>query len=85
MKEAYNLGLKKSIIFSFPDPEKYVTDFGDKMPKAKPSMLLDHENHRLSEIDSINGMVVELGESMGEKTPYNETITALILNKEKTF
>ena len=53
------------------------------MPKAKPSMLLDHENHRLSEIDAINGMVVKLGESMGVQTPYNETITSFIINKEK--
>ena len=85
MKEAYNIGIKRTVSFSFTDPEKYVTNFGNRMPKAKPSMLLDHENHRLSEIDAINGMVVTLGESMGVQTPYNETITALILNKEKTM
>ena len=83
MKEAYDLGIKRTVSFSFTDPKKYVTDFGNRMPKAKPSMLLDHENHRLSEIDAINGMVVKLGESMGVQTPYNETITALIRNKEK--
>jgi 2-dehydropantoate 2-reductase len=83
MKEAYTLGIDRAIPFSFSDPEKYVTNFGNRMPKAKPSMLLDHENCRLSEIDAINGMVVSLGEAMGVKTPYNETITALILNKEK--
>ena len=83
MKEAYKLGIKRTVSFSFTDPEKHVTDFGNRMPKAKPSMLLDHENHRLSEIDAINGMVVKLGESMGVQTPYNETITSFIINKEK--
>ena len=83
MAEAYKLGLKKSVSFSFTDPEQYVTDFGNRMPMAKPSMLLDHENNRLSEIDAINGMVVTLGKSMGVQTPYNETITAFIINKEK--
>ena len=83
MKEAYTIGIARAIPFSFTNPEKYVTNFGNRMPKAKPSMLLDHENCRLSEIDAINGMVVSLGEAMGVKTPYNETITALIHNKEK--
>ncbi len=83
MWEAYKLGLKNSVSFSFTDPEKYVTEFGQAMPKAKPSMLLDHENKRLSEIGAINGKVVELGASIGIPTPYNEVISSIIIHKEK--
>ena len=55
------------------------------MPNAKPSMLLDHEKSRLSEINAINGMVFNLGQVMGIKTPYNEAITAMVIKKEETL
>ena len=84
MDEAYRVGLKKSISFSFNDPEKYVSEFGLRMPNAKPSMLLDHENKKPSEIGAINGKVVELAKNEGLITPYNETITAIITHKEQT-
>ncbi len=83
MWEAYELGMKKSISFSFDDPVKYVTKFGKRMPKAKPSMLLDHEQKRFSEIGAINGMVVKLGKNMGMATPYNEVVTTIVTHKEK--
>ena len=35
------------------------------MPNAKPSMLLDHEVKRKSEIDFINGKVAEMGDELG--------------------
>ena len=53
------------------------------MPHAKPSMLLDHENKRFSEIGAINGMVVEMGKKLGVNTPYNETITSIVRHREK--
>ena len=83
MWEAYELGLKKSVSFSFDDPEKYVTEFEKRMPEAKPSMLLDYESKRLSEIEAINGMVVTLGKKSRIDTPYNETITSIVRHKEK--
>ena len=83
MQEAYKIGVKKSVSFSFDDPVKYVTAFGERMPKAKPSMLLDHEQKRFSEINAINGMAVKLGKKLGINTPYNEVITTLINHKEK--
>ena len=85
MREAYKIGVKKSVSFSFDDPVKYVTTFGERMPKAKPSMLLDHEQKRFSEIDAINGMAVKLGKKFGITTPYNEVITTIINHKEKVM
>jgi 2-dehydropantoate 2-reductase len=83
--EVYALGQAKNIAFTFEDPLEYVTAFGNKMPDARPSMLLDHHARRASEIDAINGMVVELGRRLGIATPYNEVLTAVIRQREATF
>lgn len=83
--EAYALGQARGINFSFDDPIKYVTEFTLKMPDARPSMLLDHQAKRPSEIDAINGMAVELGEKLGIETPYNETLTAIVRLRESKF
>ena len=83
--EVYSLGQAKGIAFSFDDPVRYVTEFGKKMPDSKPSMLLDHEAGRLSEIDAINGKAGELGVKFGILTPYNETMSAVVRTLEKRF
>lgn len=44
----------------------------------KPSMLVDIENKRRTEIDFINGKFVEYGKQAGIETPYNETFKALV-------
>ena len=84
-REVHALGRAKNIDFAFDDPIAYVTAFGKKMPDARPSMLLDHGARRLSEIDAINGMAVELGRELGIPTPYNEVLTAIIRRRESTF
>ncbi|MGI9417138.1 MAG: ketopantoate reductase family protein [Geminicoccaceae bacterium] len=84
-REIHALGKSKNIAFSFEDPIAYVTAFGERMPDARPSMLLDHHARRPSEIDAINGMAATLGQELGVPTPYNETLTAIIRSKEATF
>ncbi|MEZ5931490.1 MAG: 2-dehydropantoate 2-reductase [Alphaproteobacteria bacterium] len=81
-KEVFALGQAKGIAFSFDDPIAYVTAFGQRMPNARPSMLLDHHAKRPSEIDAINGMAVTLGREMGIETPYNETLSAVVRARE---
>ena len=44
----------------------------------KPSMLIDIESKRRTEIDFINGKFVEYGEQAGIDTPYNKTFKALV-------
>lgn len=83
--EVYALGQAKNITFTFDDPIEYVTEFGVKMPDARPSMLLDHHAGRPSEIDAINGMAVELGQQLGIPTPYNEVLSAVIRQREAEF
>jgi 2-dehydropantoate 2-reductase len=84
-REVYALGQKMNINFSFADPIEYVTAFGNKMPDARPSMLLDHHARRVSEIDAINGMAVELGQKLDIPTPYNEVLSAVIRAREAQF
>ena len=84
-REIHELGKSKKIAFSFDDPIAYVTAFGERMPNARPSMLLDHHARRPSEIDAINGMAATLGQELGVPTPYNETLTAIIRSKEAAF
>lgn len=84
-REIHALGQAKKIAFSFDDPVAYVTAFGERMPNARPSMLLDHLARRASEIDAINGMAVTVGRELGIATPYNETLSAVVRAREASF
>lgn len=83
--EAYEAGRAKGIALSFDDPIDYVTKFGEKMPAARPSMLLDHHASRRSEIDFINGMVPVVAKEVGTAAPYNEVVSAIVKSKEAKF
>lgn len=84
-REIHALGQARGIAFSFEDPIAYVTAFGERMPHARPSMLLDHHARRPSEIDAINGMAVTLGSEMSIETPYNESLTAVVKAREASW
>lgn len=85
MLEAYHLGKARGISFSFDDPVAYATAFAEGMPKANPSMRLDHMAGRPSEIDAINGMVSVLGQDMNIPTPYNQVLSAEVRRREEAF
>jgi 2-dehydropantoate 2-reductase len=57
----------------------YLTKAGDH----KPSMLIDIENGVKTEIDQLNGKIVEYGKKYGIDTPLNQGVTALIHLHEK--
>ena len=44
----------------------------------KPSMLIDIENGVRTEVDQLNGKIVEYGKKHGIKTPLNQVVTSLI-------
>ena len=85
MSEAYDIARAKDIHLSFDDPVAYVTAFGAGMPQARPSMLLDHIAGRVSELDAINGIVPILGREVDVPTPYNETLAAILRQREARF
>ncbi len=83
--EAYEAGRRKGVNLSFVDPEKYVTEFGNKLLAARPSMLLDHMAARRSEIDAINGMVPVIAAQVGTEAPYNAVMTEIVRDREARF
>lgn len=85
MAEAFTIAQAKGIPLGFDDPVAYVTAFGAGMPQARPSMLLDHLAGRVSELDAINGIVPVLGKQVGVPTPYNDTLTAILRQREDGF
>lgn len=52
-------------------------------PEARSSMWEDIQAGRKTEIEFLNGAVVELGEQLNVATPINKGIVQLILQKEK--
>jgi 2-dehydropantoate 2-reductase len=83
--EAYRAGVAKGVEFPFEDPVEYVTTFSSTIPNASPSLRLDHLARRRSEIDVINGQVVELSRELGLDAPYNETLCAVLRRRESQF
>ncbi|GMG85096.1 2-dehydropantoate 2-reductase [Paralimibaculum aggregatum] len=84
-REAHDAGRSEGIAFSFDDPVAYALAFGQSMPKARPSLALDHRAGKLSEIDAINGMVPVVAARHGLAAPYNQTLTAVIRAREADF
>jgi 2-dehydropantoate 2-reductase len=62
----------------YPHAMDYMRNAGDH----KPSMLMDIEAGRRTEIDFINGKFVEYGARTGTHTPYNHTLSALVKGLE---
>lgn len=58
----------------YPNAIQYMRSAGNH----KPSMLMDIENRRRTEIDYINGKFVEYGRRAGVATPYNITLQSLV-------
>jgi 2-dehydropantoate 2-reductase len=83
--EAYAVAKAKGIGVDISDPVAYVRAFGEKIPGARPSMLLDHLAGRRSEIDVINGAVPRVGAEVGVPAPVNETVVALVRARESAF
>ena len=84
-REAHHLGLAMGITFAFDDAAEYVAEFAATIPDANPSMRIDHLARRRSEIDVINGQVVDLSRGLGLAAPYNETLCAVVRAREERF
>jgi len=74
---------KKGVRLGFDDPVAYARDFGSKIPNARPSVLLDLMAKRKSEIEVINGSIPRVGAEVGVAAPVNDTLTALVLERER--
>lgn len=83
--EAFRAGVALGVAFPFDDPVRYVTEFASTIPDASPSMRLDHLAGRRSEVDVINGAVVDLSRELGLEAPYNQTLCAVLRRREAAF
>ncbi len=62
----------------YPNAIEYMRNAGNH----KPSMLMDIESGRRTEIDYINGKFVEYGRRAGIETPYNISLQSLVKGLE---
>jgi hypothetical protein len=76
--EAFQVAQARGVELGFDDPVAYVREFGLAIPDAKPSMLLDLEVGRRTEVDFINGAIPREGARVGVAAPFNETVSALV-------
>jgi 2-dehydropantoate 2-reductase len=83
--EAANVAHARGINLDFQDPVAYVRAFGEKIPNARPSMLLDHMAKRKAEVDNINGAIPREGAKVGVATPVNSLVVALLKARETSF
>ena len=53
------------------DPIEHIRKLGGKIPNARPSMLLDHDAGRRSEVEAINGSIPCLGKGYDQGNRLN--------------
>jgi len=64
--------------------EKF-TSYLEKGEAHKPSMLVDVENKRMTEVDFLSGAIVGYGERYGIPTPVNGVLTGLLKSLENRY
>lgn len=88
MKEIFSVMELKGIKISFRNYDGYYHYFVEKLlpPTVghRASMLQDIMNGRQTEIDALNGAIVQYAKELGIETPYNELLTNLVKFKEKS-
>ena len=77
IKEGVNVARANEINVGW-DFYPHAIQYLGKAGNHKPSMLMDIETNRRTEIDFINGKIIEYGKRTGIKTPYNNTIRSLV-------
>ena len=61
------------------------TSYCEKGGAHKPSMLVDVENKRPTEVDYLSGAIARYGEKYGISTPINSTFTSLLRTMEHQY
>ena len=77
-EEAALVARAAGVALPFEDPAEHVRSIARATAANRNSMLQDVEAGRRTEVDAINGAVVELGERLGVPTPLNRAMALLI-------
>ncbi len=80
--EATNVARALGVRFEFVDPADYIRRFGERIPDAKPSLLLDRLGGKSGEIDFINGAVAREAEKLAISAPTNSALADLVRTME---
>ena len=87
IRELYAVGTAMDIPLDPPDADAYIKKFYEKLlpPTAAhyASMREDLKNQRRTEIDALNGGIVQFGREHGIPCPANALLTALVHAREK--
>ena len=81
--EAHAVAGASGVDVAIDDPVGYVAAFGARLESARPSLALDLRAGRRTEIDVLNGAVVDRAEAVGLAAPVNATVTALVRARER--
>ncbi|MFP4482756.1 MAG: ketopantoate reductase family protein [Thermovirgaceae bacterium] len=84
VSEAREVAKRQGIQLSC-DPVEHTKDVCRRTKENMSSMFQDVTKKRKTEIDVINGAIVEEGKKLGVETPVNRVITKLIKVREKTY
>jgi 2-dehydropantoate 2-reductase len=85
LKEVVAVANAQNIPLSFDERWEATTGLLRRAVGGKASMLQDVENKRRTEIDVVNGAIVEAGQRLGMPTPYNQSMVWLVKALEETF
>lgn len=85
IEEAVAVARAKGIEVISEDPVGDTVDHCQENPDVMSSMLEDVTKERKTEIEYINGAIVDYGEEEGVETPYNRAVTQLIRGKEHGY
>ena len=83
--EAVEVARAKRIPLPHPDLPAYAEEICQRTADNVNSMLQDIRRQRRTEIDAINGAVVQQGQAAGVPTPINEALWNLIRGLEETY
>lgn len=81
-QEAFDVARAAGVAITVSDAEAHVRQFAANVAGARPSLLQDLEAGRRTEIDVINGAVARVARQQGLRAPVNETLTALVRQRE---
>jgi 2-dehydropantoate 2-reductase len=84
-EEAVAVARALKVNLDLDDPLEHIRELGNKIPNARPSMLLDHLAGLRGEVDVINGSISRIGAEVGVPTPVNDTVVAIIKAREAAF
>jgi 2-dehydropantoate 2-reductase len=86
LKEVVAVARAQQIPMDFDERWESITGLLGKLaPTTKGSMIQDVENGRRTEIDVINGAIVEAGRRFGVPTPYNNAMVWMIKAVEAAY